>query len=325
MKTITIIVAIVGVLLGTVLVGYFGFAEVGRALLSVGALGFLAIVAYHLAGIALLGLCWYLLAPGAAPLGAFVWGRLVRDAGSEVLPLSQLGGYVMGARAATLLGLSGAAAAATTVVDVTLEALGQLGYAAIGLAVLARLKPGDPLIFWLGVGLAAGLIVVLVFVLVQRHGFSMVERVFLRIAKRSVADGSTRLGAIRDELHAIYRRPGRLCLALFAHLVAWIASSVEAWIALRLMGADPGFAAVLALESLLSAIRSVAFAVPNAVGVQEGAYLLLGASLGLPPQVALALSILKRARDLAIGVPALLAWQFVESRRLLRARAGTPR
>jgi putative membrane protein len=314
MKTVTIGIAIVGILVGTLLVGYFGFAAVGRALLAVGSVGFLAIVAYHLAGVALLGFCWYLLAPGAAPLRAFVWGRLLRDAGSEVLPVSQLGGYVVGARAASLLGLAGTVAAATTIVDVTLEVIGQLGYAAIGLVVLARLRPGDPLIAWIGAGIASGLVVILAFILVQRRGVATVERVVLRLAKRRID------AALQDALHAIYRRPALLCLAAILHLAYWIASSVEAWIALRLMGADPGFATVLALESLLSAIRSVAFAVPNAVGVQEGAYLLLGGGFGLPPEIALALSLLKRARDLTIGVPALLAWQLVESRRLLRAR-----
>jgi hypothetical protein len=37
--------------------------------------------------------------------------------------------------------------------------------------------------------------------------------------------------------------------------------------------------------------------VPNAVGVQEGAYILLGAIFGLSAETVLALSLLKRARD----------------------------
>jgi len=73
---------------------------------------------------------------------------------------------------------------------------------------------------------------------------------------------------------------------------------------------------ILAIESLLYAVRSVAFLVPNALGIQEGAYVLLGAAFGLPPEMALALSLLKRARDLVLGIPALLLWQFVEGRRL---------
>jgi hypothetical protein len=78
----------------------------------------------------------------------------------------------------------------------------------------------------------------------------------------------------------------------------------------------------LVIESMLYAARSLAFAVPNAVGVQEGAYILLGAGFGLTPEMALALSLLKRARDLTIGLPALVAWQLLESGRLWRRIAG---
>lgn len=70
------------------------------------------------------------------------------------------------------------------------------------------------------------------------------------------------------------------------------------------MGVSLDIAAVLALESLLSAIRSVAFIVPNSIGVQEGAYVMLGTTLGLSPDFALALSLLKRGRDLVVGIPA---------------------
>jgi hypothetical protein len=79
---------------------------------------------------------------------------------------------------------------------------------------------------------------------------------------------------------------------------AWlrIARAAEVWLALRFIGAPLGFGAALVIESLLYAIRSVAFAVPNAVGVPEGAYILLGASFGLTLEIGLAL-LLKRARD----------------------------
>lgn len=318
-KRLTLAVAIAGILLGTVLVGYFGFREVGHALFAVGLAGFVAIVAYHLAGMALLGFCWYLLAPRPASPSVFIWGRLIRDSGSEVLPLSQLGGFVMGARATMLLGVSGAVAVASTIVDVTLEVLGQLGYTAIGLAILAQLRPDTPLIGWTAIGLTVGLAAVMGFIAVQRRGSRLVERVLWRVARRWSQGAIATVRSIHDELAAIYRRRGTIGLAGLLHLAAWVASSLEAWIALRLMGADLGIGAVIAVESLLYAIRSVAFAVPNAVGVQEGAYIVLGAAFGLTPEIALALSLLKRARDLVIGLPALLAWQALEGRRLLNA------
>lgn len=329
LKRASVAIAILGVFFGTVLVGYFGFRGVGHALFAVGWLGFLVILGYHLAGIAFLGLCWSVVAPHSAPLSAFLWGRLIRDSGSEVLPLSQLGGFVMGARAAMLLGLSGPAAIASTIVDVTLEVLAQLGYTAIGLVILARLRPDEPMIGWIALGLGVGLAAVVGFVAVQRRGSPLVE-LALRLATSRWSSGQeivTTARPVFDAFAVIYRRRFALFLAFLMHLVAWIASSAEAWLALRLMGAHLGIASVIAVESLLYAIRSVAFAVPNAVGVQEGAYLLLGGAFGLPPETALALSLLKRLRDLVIGVPALVVWQVLEARRVLitpRAVDGAP-
>ena len=43
----------------------------------------------------------------ANPLWIFLWGRLIRDAGAEVLPVSQMGGCVLGARVVALAGVSG--------------------------------------------------------------------------------------------------------------------------------------------------------------------------------------------------------------------------
>jgi hypothetical protein len=54
--------------------------------------------------------------------------------------------------------------------------------------------------------------------------------------------------------------------------------------------------------------------------VQEGAYVLLAPLFGLSPSAALALSLLKRGRDIAIAVPVLLSWQALEIRRPLRRR-----
>jgi uncharacterized membrane protein YbhN (UPF0104 family) len=77
---------------------------------------------------------------------------------------------------------------------------------------------------------------------------------------------------------------------------------------------------VVALEGLVYLLRSAAFFVPGAIGVLEGGYILLGPVFGLPPGVALSLSFLKRGRDFALGVPAVLIWQALEGRRLLGRR-----
>jgi len=72
----------------------------------------------------------------------------------------------------------------------------------------------------------------------------------------------------------------------------------------------------MVLESLGQAVRSAAFAVPGALGIQEGGFILLGSLFGLPSTAALSLSLVKRLPDLAIGLPGLAAWQMLEFRRM---------
>ena len=103
------------------------------------------------------------------------------------------------------------------------------------------------------------------------------------------------------------------------HFAGWIASAIGTWIAFRLIGAPVDLAAVLAIESLVYATRSAAVLVPNALGVQEAAYAVLAPLFGVGAEFGLAVSLLKRARDIAVGVPILLIWQAVEGQRALAA------
>lgn len=329
MRIATILAAIVGLVLGTAIIGYFGFGEVLSALDTIGWRGFAIVLSYQLGLYLLLGACWWVIAPPPRhPFHAYVWGRLVRDSGSEVLPLSQIGGFVMGARAASLLGPPISVATATTIVDVTVEVLAQLGYTALGLALLARVHPQADIIYPFAIGIALGIVGIIGFILVQRRGAALVERLSQRLAANWFPGAASRAKPMLDALDAVYAHRGALVAGFVLHLAGWIASAVEAWIALRLMGIGLGIGAVITIESLLYAIRSVAFAVPNAVGVQEGAYVMLGALFGLPPDMALALSLLKRGRDITIGIPVLLSWQALEGGSLFRRRArnsdGTP-
>jgi putative membrane protein len=319
MRIVTIIAALAGLLLGTSIVAYYGFSEVIRALLAVGWGGFAAICAFHLALYGLLGLAWRVIVPSpAASAWTFVWGRLIRDSGSEVLPLSQLGGFVMGARAATIVGLPAPMAFASTIVVVTLEVIAQIAYTALGIALLARQTPESNIFYPLVIGLALAAIATVGFIVVQHRGLALIERLAKRSASRLLPRAIARGASVQSLIHAIYGHPRGLSLGLALHLVGWIGNGMEAYLALHFMGIPIGLGPVLAIESLLYAVRSAAFAVPNAVGVQEGAYIILGGLFGLAPEIMLALSLLKRARDVIIGVPSLLAWQALESGHLWR-------
>lgn len=86
------------------------------------------------------------------------------------------------------------------------------------------------------------------------------------------------------------------------------------------MGQHPSIAEAFVIESLVMAARSAGFAVPGALGVQEGGLILVCGLFGVPPDMAIALSMLKRLRELVVGIPGLIAWQLSEGKRLLRKR-----
>jgi glycosyltransferase 2 family protein len=74
-----------------------------------------------------------------------------------------------------------------------------------------------------------------------------------------------------------------------------------------------GLVEAFVIESLIQAVSSAAFFVPGGLGVQEGAFVLIGGALGISPQTSLALAGARRIRDLLIFVPGLIAWQVAES------------
>jgi putative membrane protein len=323
-RLLVALAAIAGLALATAVIGAFGLTAVLAALERIGWRGFAALTAYSILPFALLGTAWFVLAPGPPPgrWPVFVWARILRDGATEVLPFSQIGGFAVGARAAILHGVAPLAAFSTTVVDVTCELIAQLGFTALGVAMLAtRLSGGSAhggLIGASVLGLALSAAGAVAFIAAQRRGLRLVEGLARRFLPGAVAGA----GAFGRALNALYERPWRLAAAVAIHLAAWVASAAGAWIALRLAGVAIGLAEVLAIEALVTAVRSAAFVAPMGVGVQEAAYALVGPIFGLPPEMALALSLIKRARDLAIGLPALLVWQAFEGRRLVKGGGG---
>lgn len=326
MKQLSVALAVIGLFAGTLLVGWFGFGRVFSVLATIGWAGFGLLVAWQLALFWLLGLAWRAVVPepGLGGLGQWVWGRMVRDSAGQCLPFSQVGGFVMGARAVTLLGAGWPKAAASTVVDVTTEFLAQLIFALFGLAVLIAAEPNSALILPGALGMALALTGAAGFIFAQHGASGLVRRLGERIAGPYFSGVSARIGRLQAVLDAIYTRPGRVAMGALLHLLGWFATGLGSWIAYRLLGVPVTPIAALAIEALLDATLSLAFVVPGGMGVQEAGYAALGAVFGIPPEVSLGVSLLRRGRDLTIGVPVLLVWQAAEMRRLSRRHGAQP-
>jgi putative membrane protein len=314
-----VLVAFLGVGLIAYLIFYVGFGPVMSAVLAVGWGGFAILILLGLAILVLLGAAWHVLVHGVTLSGfaTFLWGRMVRDSAAEVLPFSQVGGFVIGARAVILRGVAAPVSFASTIVDVTTEMMAQVAYVGLGIVLLALRGPHTPytasLTGFLVVGVVGAAIAGSLFVVVQRSG----SRITDKLAERWLPAKLSHAAAVASAINTIYAAPARVGLSFALHFCCWIASAGITWITFELMGANVDFLAVVAIDSLVYAARSAAFIVPNALGVQETAYALLASLFGVGPELGIAVSLLKRARDVVIGAPTLLAWQAMEGSRAL--------
>jgi len=321
MKLRIVIIAALGLALGLYLLMYVGLGAVFSAAVAVGWSGF-AILCLYALGLSLslepLGTFCCPTVPGGT--AGFRSGADGSGFGRGSAAVSQLGGLVLGARAAILQGVSSSLALASTIVDVTTEMLAQIAYIALGVLIFSARAPRTSFELSLMTVFVIGLVLAAVagglFLALQRYG----QGVTRRLAARLFAGAAAATATVAAGLDAIYRSRVRVGLSLAIHLGGWITSAIGTWIAFRLIGARADLAAVIAIESLVCATRSAAFLIPNALGVQEAAYAVLAPLFGVGAEFGLAVSLLKRARDIAVGVPILLIWQAMEGQRALAGR-----
>ena len=113
--------------------------------------------------------------------------------------------------------------------------------------------------------------------------------------------------AIDDAVVAAYRTRGPTCSrASVLRLIGWAASAGEIWLVMQALGSPSASIDAFILESLGSGVRAAAFMLPGALGALEGSFVVFGALFGLPAETALAISLSKRVRELALGLPGCL-------------------
>jgi putative membrane protein len=287
------------------------------ATLALAGWGLLLVALFHLLPLALDAVAIRVLfdpAPTGATSGFMRNALLARWAGesaNSLMPAGQLGGPVLMTRRLAHSGMRMPEAAAAITVSTTLQTFAQIAFALLGVALLGA-QAGHISQHALRVSslLASGLLAVQVggFYWMQRRGlFSKLMRAATRFAgKRDWSEWMSHAEAIDRAVQLTYGRSGPVAASFLLSWVGWVVGTGEVYLILQLIHHPVSWLDALLLESLGQAIRGAAFAIPGALGVQEGGYLLLAPLAGLPPDAALALSLAKRARELLLGVPGLL-------------------
>ncbi len=328
MKIVSYTGLFVGLAVIAVLVAWQGFGNVGAILMTLG-WGIVLLPFLWLPQLSLNGASWRMLfTPGRAPgLAGSVIGMWVGYSVATLLPTASIGDEVVKARMLIHRGIRGVDASASVVLDKTVQAVSLLLWGLIGIVALVWMAASEKFVIAALVGsalLAAG---IGGFIAVQHAGaFGFFAKFFARLRPsgdhRELVNDAGEVDAV---IRALYRNPGRFALSCGVRLAGRIVMTAEILVAAYLMGHPLTLVDAVMLRSLSMALRGAAFVVPNGLGVQEGSFIVLGALVGLSPEVMLALSLASRARELIVSVPGVLVWQHAEGRALWRRRNARER
>jgi putative membrane protein len=303
---------VAGVGLFAAVIAWQGIGDVASALAQAG-WGVVAIVLLHLPPLWADSMGWRSLFPaGQRPRWRMmIKARWIGESINDLLPVLQMGGNVVKAWLLVNCGIPVDRAGASVVVDVTLVVLTQILFTVLGIGISASLLGGRGSLVAVFTGTGIMAILLAAFYVAQRKGFfSIIVRVTRRILGGTESTTFSEGAATIDgEVLRLYRNRRALVAAGFWHILSWFLGIGEVWLALRLLGHPVDFGTALLFESLGQAIRTGAFAVPGALGIQEGGYILIGGALGIQPHIALALSLARRVRELLLGLPGLAVWQ----------------
>ena len=277
-----------------------------------------------LPGLLISGIGWWYLFPRDSrpawqPIMLATW---LGHAVNNLLPVASVGGDIARARLLQLWQHDGIEATASVVVDKTIQAVALMLWGLIGVGLLTLLAIDNQLATAALAGfliLAAGIIS---FILVQHAGMlSRLAQVAEKLFEHEfVGRMKNHAEQVDIAIRAAYRRRRELALAIIWHTLSLILQTAEIWLGCYLLGQPISLAEALLIKSLTSTISDIAFIIPNGYGIQEGAFIMIGALVGLSPTFSLALALAIRIRDITIALPGLVCWQTIEGRQLLARR-----
>jgi putative membrane protein len=312
MKTLTRVALVLGLVALTVLVVHNDIRSIINLLGQAGWL-LLCLIPLHCVPLALDVMGWRLLILESHDFAALFVIAAIREAINRLLPVANVGGEVVGARLLVRRGVSYPAAVGSILVETMLNILSQVLFLTLGLACLLHITDHFELSGAIVTAVAGASTIVLLLFWILRSGafFRLIHQLAVRTLGASPKYGAA-LGAlsqIDSTTRELTSAHARLAGSIAWQLAVLISGSAETWLVLHWLAHPVSVEGAVALESLTLAARSLFFIAPAGLGVQEAGLIGVGSLLGLGSDVAIALSLAKRAREILFGLPALAAWQ----------------
>ena len=305
MRSLKIFFFLSGVVLLGIIIAEIDLAEVGVQVAKVG-YGILVLIGIYFIAFAVDSFSWQMTIRGVPLNGVWacrVWKlRMVGESFNSVIPAGGMGGEpVKAAMLKTHYGINLRDGAASLILAKTINMIALVIFLIGGFALMIEGQALPKAYEYVaGAGLLAFTVGVFLFFVIQRLSITSLTGTWIsrwRIGRR-----------IESVLHYIHdmderlvdfytQTKGRFAGALFLALVNWMLGVVEIYYALVFLGHPVTWAEAWIIEAVAQMVRTGAFFIPAAIGVQEGAFLLVcGAITGSAP-IGVAVSVIRRIRE----------------------------
>jgi len=320
MKWFKLILFLAGLTLLGFIISEIDLEETWQLLKRVGA-GILVIFFFYLLAFVIDSFTWQLTLKNIPLSGLWIFRffqmRLAGEAFNNATPLAGMGGEAI---KAVLLkkyyGVSYQDGAASLILAKTINVLALIVFLAVGFLFVLdspALTPQYKVIA--GTGLGALVVGVGLFFIIQR--FRMTSAVGALLSRNVLlsraANALHHIEAVEDKLVEFYSAlRGRFFATLVLALLNWVLGVFEIYYTMKFLGHPISIVEAWIMEAVAQMVRTATFFIPVSIGVQEGAFLAMGAAITGSPTAGFAAAIVRRIREIVWIAWGMLVFYFLK-------------
>ena len=246
--------------------------------------------------------------------------RLAGEALNSVTPFVDVGGeFLKVSLVGKVFGVDKKAALTSVLMGRTALFFSEIFFWITGIVLIFIFFPVPPVwraIFLVTVSLCAVLGIAIL--AMQKKGFFLTFLRWLELLRfdsKLFGRFHVSLKTVDDEITRFYSgRDTRLLVTLSLHFGGWVAGGVETFVMCRLLGMEVSLLDGIILEALLQLVRTASFFIPGNLGAQEAGLALFVGWMGGTPFLGVAVSLLKRIRQLVWTAVGFFVWGIFQWR-----------
>ncbi len=307
MRVLNALYVLAGLALLAAVFNQVDVGEVWARSLRIGWAGMALVIALYAVGFIIDSFTWQMAMAGVPLDARWLWRafkvRMVGETFNNIVPAAGMGGEPVKAMLLNKhYGIGYREGTASIILGRTINMVAQMPFLAIGLVVVWLSDLPVQFKTMAVIGLLGFVAVTAIFFYAQRLRVVSLTGTWLGrwALLRRINDILHHVRDMDERLiHFYTRNRARFAAAVGLAFLNWVAGAAEIYVAMIFLGHPVSFAEAWMIEAAVQLVRSAAFVVPAAVGVQEGTFFLVCGVVTGQPTLGVAVALIRRGRELA--------------------------